>query len=244
MATIYGSSGESALNQYTKKMLRVFVLLLLCLVAAAFVTGYMVRAPGWLGFLALAVVGISMWRIFKLVDEKMREAFKYRKGAEGEMMVSDVLDALPDGYHVFHDATHASFGGNIDHLVIGPQGVFNVETKNWTGTVRLGPDGEVLLNDVPTDKPVAGILRKNSVALSEKIKAFTNASCFVQSVMVFPHAYIAVDQREQNALYVDMRTLDRLEEYLTASRPSRALTKDEVKTMVRYLAAMVSPQRA
>ena len=65
-------------------------------------------------------------------------------GAVGEEAVIGVLSKLPDSYHVFNDitlalpqtvfwSTHQEHikSAQIDHLVIGPSGVFIIETKNW-----------------------------------------------------------------------------------------------------------------
>ncbi len=65
------------------------------------------------------------------------------RGAVGEEMVAHRLRDLDDQYHVIHDVqircqppvwlferqVHAV---QIDHLVVGPPGVFVVETKNWS----------------------------------------------------------------------------------------------------------------
>jgi Nuclease-related domain len=59
------------------------------------------------------------------------------RGAQGEEHVGGLLEDLADdGWMVIHDA---SFGrGNVDHILIGPAGVFTVETKSHPGPVRVG----------------------------------------------------------------------------------------------------------
>jgi accessory gene regulator protein AgrB len=246
MAMIFGTSGESAFNQYQRRATWVFGVLLGLLVAVAFGVGYLVGTKGKHGMivlpLSIAAVVFIGW-ILRALDAKFKYSLNYRKGALGEALVSDVLDALPDGYYVFHDSTHASFGGNIDHLVVGPQGVFNIDTKNWTGTVSLGAGNALLLNGQPVTKPAVAILNKNSLELSDKIRALANVACYVQSVMVFPQAYIAIDRDAQNALRVDMRILNDLSGYLTAPRGSRALDKEKVEEIVRHLSALVLSTR-
>ncbi len=64
-------------------------------------------------------------------------------GAVGEVRVVKNLARLPDEYHVINDCnlcleTWAGLDGKpirtaqIDHLVVGPTGVFVIETKNWS----------------------------------------------------------------------------------------------------------------
>jgi hypothetical protein len=59
------------------------------------------------------------------------------RGASAEEHVGSLLAQLPaDEWHVVHDA---SFGrGNIDHILVGPAGLFTVETKSHPGPVRVG----------------------------------------------------------------------------------------------------------
>ncbi|MHA1492271.1 MAG: nuclease-related domain-containing protein [Promethearchaeota archaeon] len=76
-----------------------------------------------------------------------QEAFA---GAMGEEAVISVLSKLNDSYYVFNDITlalpqtifwkkHQEYirSAQIDHLVIGPSGIFIIETKNWKpGTLK------------------------------------------------------------------------------------------------------------
>lgn len=61
----------------------------------------------------------------------------WRTGAEGERKTGAILDRLLDGYIVIHDLRMPGGRGNIDHVVIGPTGVFNVETKNYKNGVTI-----------------------------------------------------------------------------------------------------------
>jgi Nuclease-related domain len=59
------------------------------------------------------------------------------RGASAEEHVGALLDELAGReWRVIHDA---SFGrGNVDHILIGPAGVFTVETKSHPGPVHVG----------------------------------------------------------------------------------------------------------
>ncbi|HWL91263.1 MAG TPA: NERD domain-containing protein [Actinomycetota bacterium] len=74
----------------------------------------------------------------------------WRKGAEGERVTGLWLGRLPEGWHVFHDIPVGERGANIDHLVIGPGGVFTINTKNLTGKIWVGPKS-ILHNGHRTD---------------------------------------------------------------------------------------------
>jgi hypothetical protein len=59
----------------------------------------------------------------------------WRKGADGERVTGWWLGRLPDGWFSFHDLPIAEGGTNIDHLTIGPAGVFTINTKNLSGEI-------------------------------------------------------------------------------------------------------------
>ncbi len=61
----------------------------------------------------------------------------WSKGATGEKVAGFWLSRLPKGWYTFHDVPVGERGANIDHVVIGPGGVFTVNTKNLAGTVVI-----------------------------------------------------------------------------------------------------------
>lgn len=54
----------------------------------------------------------------------------FRVGAEGERVVGARLARLPAGWHVLHSVPVGSHGADLDHVVIGPGGVYTVNTKH------------------------------------------------------------------------------------------------------------------
>jgi len=61
------------------------------------------------------------------MDALDRDRMSWRKGALGEWLTEETLKSLPDGYVVINDVTQKF--GNIDHVVIGPTGVYVIDTK-------------------------------------------------------------------------------------------------------------------
>jgi hypothetical protein len=65
----------------------------------------------------------------------------WRTGAEGEVRTAEFLDPLAaEGFVILHDRRIPGSAANIDHLVIGPTGVFVIETKNIAGRVHIDGD--------------------------------------------------------------------------------------------------------
>jgi hypothetical protein len=88
---------------------------------------------------AMVLVGAAWWRLrFRLSPET--EA--WRRGAEGERQVARLLEPLVrQGWGVQHDLRVPGSKANVDHVVIGPPGVFVVDAKNYRGRLRLSHDG-------------------------------------------------------------------------------------------------------
>ena len=114
--------------------------------------------------LALAVAWIG-WSIYKGV----RHVESYFKGARGEERVAGILESLPDSYHVFND--FVAGGAHVDHVVVGPAGVFAVETKYWRGTVTI-EDGHILIDgQLPSRSPLAQVLREAALVKAALARA-------------------------------------------------------------------------
>jgi Nuclease-related domain len=78
----------------------------------------------------LAAMFIVSRFVLPLVD-------RHDRGAKGEEQVGGLLQTMSgDGWLFIHDV---SFGhGNVDHIAIGPGGVFTIETKSHPGPVKVG----------------------------------------------------------------------------------------------------------
>lgn len=61
----------------------------------------------------------------------------WRAGADGESRTARALDGLGGGFIVVHDRRVPGTKANIDHIVVGPPGVFVVETKSLKGKVSI-----------------------------------------------------------------------------------------------------------
>lgn len=68
-----------------------------------------------------------------------RSAELWQRGADGERATAAALEALPSHYWtVLHDvAWPGRPRANIDHVAVGPPGVFVIDSKNWSGSITL-----------------------------------------------------------------------------------------------------------
>jgi hypothetical protein len=102
------------------------------------------------GLVGLAGAVLVGWRLRFQPSEQART---WQRGAEGERHTARLLDRLTrDGFVVFHDLAVPDSPANIDHLVIGPTGVFVIDSKQWTGSVHQGADGLAWHNHYRLDR--------------------------------------------------------------------------------------------
>ena len=90
------------------------------------------RDVGFLGseIALLAAIFVISRYVLPLVE-------RHDRGATGEEQVGGLLDGLAgEGWRVIHAASLGR--GNMDHILIGPAGVFTVETKSHPGPVKVG----------------------------------------------------------------------------------------------------------
>jgi hypothetical protein len=70
------------------------------------------------------------------------DAVAWRRGAVGERRTARLLGQLErHGWVVLHDLAVPRSRANIDHLVIGPGGVFVMDSKHYRGRLELDPSG-------------------------------------------------------------------------------------------------------
>ena len=111
-------------------------------------------------------------------------------GRDGEKAVGQFLEALREkGYRVFHDLVGDGF--NLDHVLIGPAGVFTIETKTHSkpmrGRPRLEFDGErILLNGYAPDRDPVVQAKAQASWLRELLSESTGRKFEVRPVIVYP----------------------------------------------------------
>ncbi len=108
---------------------------LAAIVLAGLLAGAVIGFTSW-AFVPIEICGIGL--IVRLDRRCTTEVARRERGAEAEERVGAIIDGLAaDGWLSLHDVT-AGERGNIDHVIVGPAGVFTVETKSHRG--RIGID--------------------------------------------------------------------------------------------------------
>lgn len=174
----------------------------------------------------------------KLVRRRLKQL---KTGRDGERAVAQYLEWFRSaGFFVFHDIPNGD--ANVDHLLIGPKGVFTIETKTLSKPQRgeckiTVVDGVVRANGRPLDRdPLV-----QAKAQAGWMRQFLNESKFkspVQPVVVFPGWFVEpFDMREAGVWVLEVKALDKFID----NEPTR-LTRDEVKAMASAVGSYVRSQ--
>jgi hypothetical protein len=72
------------------------------------------------------------------------DALAWRQGAVGERCTARLLDPLErHGWAILHDLAVPSSRADLDHLAIGPGGVFVIDSKQYSGRLQLDSSGRL-----------------------------------------------------------------------------------------------------
>ena len=111
---------------------------------------------------------------------------RLRRGISGEEAVADALAGLPSSYWVLHGVSTGH--GDVDHVVIGPTGVFALETKAWDGKFYRSR-GQLYCNG----KPAEHVLRQARGAAGQVRQLLLEAGIdeWVEAVVVAARASVS-----------------------------------------------------
>ena len=152
-------------------------------------------APPGLFFALLSVVfvGVIAWAIPALLRAK-RQIGRLRLGLAGERAVGEYLELIAhDGFWVVHDLRGDGF--NVDHVIVGTQGVFTIETKTLSkptaGDAQVRFDGEVIEVDSHTlDRDPLVQARAQAAWVRRTLEELTGQVYPVRPIVVFPGWYV------------------------------------------------------
>lgn len=223
-ARVYGSPGEAP---RVLGLLRAFwPLLVIC-----FITGYLLRALLPLPRLETSHVGI----LFILVAVATalllawgdRRLGNFLKGAKGEEWVAHELAFLSSEYTVFNGLRLGGGKQNFDHIIVGPAGVFVVETKNWKGSVEFR-EGKLYAGGKEPSRPPLKQVKAATAELVAYMKECGCAELPVHSVLCFLETQLPEEVLNVNGVVVcsGHRLIDVLQE--TFDEPISLAVREQV----------------
>jgi hypothetical protein len=181
-------------------------------------------------------VGLSLW-LGPRVAKTLRELWNYRLGFDGERVVGEELNQLMlGGYRVFHDVPFEGF--NIDHIVVGPPGVYAIETKarrkpkdkRGKKEYHVGFDGTALHWPKKQETEEIEQAALNARTLGQWLTGATGEKVTANPVLVIPGWY--VDRTGKGSVNV----LNEKEvRYSFPARPSNPLSPEQIRRIAHQL---------
>lgn len=205
-----------------------------------------------IAFVGMMIAAYALVRVLRRLDASEVLDERDRLGAEGERVVADALDDLKrDGYRVFHDvppereARDGETLSNFDHVVVGPTGVFVIETKasrksSRNGKVVVSADGRVLVDGFEPDRcPItqATTLARAMQRFLERETAMADVP--VRPVVIYPDRYI--EDREYRRQGGKVWTLNEtaFNKWVRSPKENVRLTADQVALLSSRIDAHV-----
>jgi hypothetical protein len=145
-------------------------------------------------FYTLMALGGIWWAYRKI--RKARLAVKNMElGLTGERAVGQYLEETlaQHKYHVFHDIPGEGF--NLDHVIVGPTGVFCIETKTRSKPAEGNPtvqyDGETIkVNGMLPERDPVIQAKAEARWLHDTLEASTGKKFNVQPIVLFPGWFV------------------------------------------------------
>jgi len=131
------------------------------LLIAVGLTGYLLRAVFPVPELSRTMAGVLLLLLAvglsAAANAGREQLTSFLKGARGEERVARELGFLPAEFTVFHGLPlkgggRMLSGDDLDHVILGPSGVFVIETKNWAGSVTI-EKGAIICDGRVPDRP-------------------------------------------------------------------------------------------
>jgi hypothetical protein len=201
-ARIVGSPGERA---RFAGLVRTAIPLLIGAAAG----GYLVRAAApWppLSAPAAGLLILALAAALSVAVPACRKRFSsFFKGARGEELVARELASLPAGFTVLHGVRVPGASPvskeDCDHVVVGPPGVFLVETKNWSGRVTVA-ESRLLCDGREPSRPPLAQARSGAALLGRELSARCGLELAVNPVLCFATARLPAGPIETDGVTI------------------------------------------
>lgn len=146
--------------------------------------------PGQLSFYGGVGLGLALATVMILADAPPHHIERWREGADGEKATAKALRPLfRAGWVVVHDVDRGHGRGNVDHILVGPAGIFVLDSKRLRGLCSV--EGGVLSvrcredpDDVYARDRLAPRAKATAAELRRKLQDEVSVRLWVQPVIV------------------------------------------------------------
>lgn len=177
----------------------------------------------------------------------LRERTVWRTGSRGESSVLSELEKLGDDYRVLNGIVVPPNRGDTDHIVVGPNGLFVIETKNYAGIIHCEGDAwtreKIGRAGTPYQLEIgspSNQVKRNAKVLKDFILAHEkeifqerrSPHLWIAGIIVFTRPDTMLDLREPTVPVVE---LDDLADYIDSFESEYELSDAEIKRVASLL---------
>ncbi|MDI6701577.1 nuclease-related domain-containing protein [Methanothermobacter wolfeii] len=154
---------------------------------------------GFTAAIAILVLGIALIPVsFRFMSASEERGMGWAKGYVGELVVINCLRRLPDDYVIFNDVHFPGSYGNIDHVVLGPTGLYVIETKYYNGNYIIKGDQWFRYDlDMREEKSPSAQAKRNAATLKEFLASEDIHVSWVNAIVAFlNNSYRIIEEDE------------------------------------------------
>lgn len=235
MTMHHGRAGKSVRDMATRRYFDLYLIGAGLLVCSLIMLSHL-NTIAKLGFPAVFMIFLAVRIGWKHLERKSRYMIKRARdadrGALAEERVAARLGSLPEGYQGFHDLDFNGF--NIDHVVVGPGGIFLIETKSHRG--RITSDGEnLLLNGKAPVKNFLTQTWRQTKDLELFLWKQTSKEWKIKPVLCFSNAFVGVREPVKG---VTIARIGYLNKFLM--RQPHVMKREDVEWIARIFSSWIS----
>jgi nuclease-like protein len=238
MAIRHGLAGKYPKSQATQRYFRLVLMLFgfgsYGVGVFGFFAGYTWREHGPLVALITALicfaVFVLVWRkASRYMDRMAKERIRLLKGGRGEALIAWLLEDLDDEWHIFNGIKPTK-DSDIDHVVVGPGGVFCISTKSQHGIFSGTREG-VNHNGEPCD--FARDAMRQAMWVKDLLAEEMNGRApWIQPVLAVPFGFTERDACDGKVLLVHQYDIN---ERIAPENLPKELDKEKIQRVVGIL---------
>ncbi|MCX5887805.1 MAG: nuclease-related domain-containing protein, partial [Proteobacteria bacterium] len=188
---------DEEMERVTGKLMEYCLLPLIMIVVAGYeLLWWYFHVPYQPWFLLVMAILLGIYSTIR-IRPLLRLRRNLQQGRDGERWVGQQLETFhAQGFKVLHDIPGDRW--NVDHILIGPKGVFTIETKTISkpgGQAEIHYDGDgVVVNGIAPDRNPIVQAKAGSRWIHNLIEERTGKSFFVRAVVMYTGWYIKYPQ--------------------------------------------------
>jgi len=243
-----------------RRTLRLLTVILLILSVLALCLPLVTEAAYWPGLLVgtmtlMSGAGLAHFEGRFRANSALRG--QLRAGLRGQNRTAEILSVLDDDYYLLNNLKLPDRADDVDHLIVGPNGIFALETKNHRGHIYCR-DGQWYQAKVsrkgrqqpeepirdPTHQLKRSVDYLRSCINNTDRELSRRTRLWIEGAAVFTHPSVRVELEQQthDTLPFPALHVRELPAHITQHKPRHPYSKGDVRRIVTMFAHLRAPR--